>query len=177
MTPEAVDFASEWLDAINIDLKSISEDYYKNLCKAKLSPVLETIKYIANNTNIWMELTTLIVPGENDSDDELKSIADFIVTNAGPDTPWHVSRFFPMYKIDSKHPTPTKTLERAYEIGKQAGLRYIYIGNLPSADAESTACWNCGETLIKRKGYTVGEIKIEEDACPNCKTKIAGRWE
>ena len=176
MTPEAVDFASEWLDAINIDLKSFSDDYYKKLCKARLAPVLDTIKYIANNTDIWMELTTLIIPGDNDSDDELKSIADFIVENAGCDTPWHVSRFFPMYQMDSKHPTPAKTLERACEIGKQAGLRYIYTGNLPSANAESTACYNCGEIVISRVGYTVKDINLQDGACPNCKTKIAGRW-
>jgi len=176
MTSEAIDFASEWLDAINIDLKSFSDDYYKNLCKARLKPVLDTIKYIANNTDIWMELTTLIIPGSNDSDEELKAIADFIVENAGPDTPWHVSRFFPMYKMDSEKPTPVETLERAYEIGKQAGLRYIYIGNLPSTDAESTICYNCGETVIERIGYSVREIKIADGACPTCKTKIAGLW-
>lgn len=176
MTHEAVDFASEWLDAINIDLKSFSDDYYKNICKARLAPVLDTIKYIAKNTGIWMELTTLVVPGGNDSDEELKAIADFIVENAGPDTPWHVSRFFPMYKMDSQKPTPVETLERACQIGKQAGLRYIYTGNLPSADNESTLCYNCGETLIRRIGYTVKEINMEDNACPNCKTKIAGRW-
>jgi pyruvate formate lyase activating enzyme len=176
MTHEAVDFAADWLDGINIDLKAFSEDYYKNLCKAKLAPVVDTIRYIAKNTDIWMELTTLIIPGDNDSDDELKAIADFIASNAGCDTPWHVSRFHPMYKMDSKGPTPAETLQRAYEIGKQAGLRYIYVGNLPGTDAESTICHSCGETVIKRCGYSVREINMQDGGCAKCKTKIAGVW-
>jgi pyruvate formate lyase activating enzyme len=176
MTPEAVDFAADWLDAINIDLKSFNDDYYKNLCKARLKPVLDTIKYIAKHTDIWMELTTLIIPGSNDSDDELKAIADFIVSKTGSDTPWHISRFFPTYKMDSQKATPIETLERAYEIGNQAGLRDVYVGNLPGADAESTVCYNCGEMLIARTGYAVTDMNIKDGACPKCETAIAGRW-
>ncbi len=177
MTPEAVDFAADWLDAINIDLKAFSDDYYKNLCKAKLRPVLDTIKYIAKHTDIWMEITTLIIPGENDSDEELKAIADFIVSKTGCDTPWHVSRFYPTYKMDSKGSTPVEMLERAYEIGKRAGLRYIYVGNLPGAGGESTICHKCGERVIKRIGYSVSEINMQDGECGKCHTKIAGVWE
>ena len=99
MTTDAIDFAMDWLDAINIDIKAFTESYYKRLCKAKLEPVLQTVRHIAKNTNIWMELTTLIIPGENDSTDELKQLADFIVKEAGPDVPWHISRFYPNYRF------------------------------------------------------------------------------
>jgi pyruvate formate lyase activating enzyme len=174
MTREAVDFASNWLDGINIDLKSFREDYYKNLCKAKLEPVLDTIRYIAKETDIWLELTTLIVPGENDSDDELKKIADFIVNDAGPDVPWHVSRFYPQYKMDDRGATAPATLEKALRIGKAAGLYYIYVGNLPGSKAESTFCHNCGQMLIERIGYTIRVNSITNQSCPNCNTKISG---
>ena len=174
MTTEAIDFAKNWLDAINIDLKSFSEDYYKNLCGARLGPVLDTIGYIAKHTNIWMELTTLIIPGQNDSDDELKSIAEFIAGEAGPDVPWHVSRFYPNYQMNDNIPTPAETLQRAYEIGKAAGLRYIYIGNLPGVDAESMFCHNCGKMLIERTGYAIQSNVIKDSACPECGSAVAG---
>jgi len=173
-TKEAIDFAKDWLDGINIDLKSFSEDYYKNLCKAHLQPVLDTIAYIANKTSIWMEVTTLVVPGQNDSDDELKQIADFIVEKRGADVPWHISRFYPQYQMDDQIPTPIETLERAYEIGKEAGLRYVYLGNVPGAKSESTFCYNCGTVLIERIGYTIRANNIKNGHCPACGTKVAG---
>ncbi|HEX40468.1 MAG TPA: AmmeMemoRadiSam system radical SAM enzyme, partial [Phycisphaerales bacterium] len=131
MTREAIDFAAEWLDAINVDLKAFTEDYYGRLCHARLQPVLETIEYIARHTGIWMELTTLLVPGENDGEDELKRLAGFIVDKAGPDVPWHVSRFYPQYKYTDADATPTSSLELAYNVGRAAGLRYVYVGNVP----------------------------------------------
>ncbi|MBL7106256.1 MAG: AmmeMemoRadiSam system radical SAM enzyme [Phycisphaerae bacterium] len=173
-TKEAVDFAKNWLDGINIDLKAFTDDYYKKLCKARLQPVLDTIKYIAQETNIWMEITTLIIPGENDSNDELKQIADFIVNSAGPDTPWHISRFFPQYKYDKAPPTPLKTLENAAEIGRSAGLRYIYIGNIPSDQYQNTFCYKCGSLLIERTGYTVLSNNLKNSRCPDCDSHIAG---
>jgi len=118
MTTEAIDFVSEWLDGINVDLKAFSEDYYKRLCKGRLQPVLDTISYIAKETNIWLEITTLLVPGENDSEDELKKLTEFIVSDAGPDVPWHISRFHPQYKYLDSMPTPMSSLERAFEIGQ-----------------------------------------------------------
>jgi len=174
-TREAIDLAARWLDAINIDLKSFSDDFYRKMCKARLAPVLETISYIAAHTDIWLEVTTLVVPNQNDSDQELKQIADFIAKSAGPDTPWHVSRFFPNYDYTDSPPTPLATLQRAYEIGKKAGLRYIYIGNLPHSRAESTFCPNCSELLIKRAGYTIIDNKITDNRCPFCNTQIPGR--
>jgi len=173
-TIEAVNLAGEWLNGINIDLKSFSEDYYKRLCKARLQPVLDTISYIAKQTSIWLEITTLLVPGENDSDDELKKLAGFIVESAGPDVPWHISRFHPQYKYLDSVSTPVGSLKKACEIGKSAGLRYIYLGNVPGARAESTFCYNCGTLLIERVGYRIAANNIVNSCCPNCGVKIAG---
>lgn len=174
MTIEAVDFAKDWLDGINIDLKSFNDDYYKTLCKARLQPVLDTIKYIAKETDIWLEITTLIVPEQNDSQDELKQIADFIVAQAGCNVPWHISRFIPQYKYTDSYPTPVETIEKAEEIGKEAGLRYVYPGNIPGSKSESTFCYNCGKMLIERTGYRIGNNIIKDSKCPACGSQIAG---
>lgn len=174
MTRGAIDFAGEWLDGINVDLKSFSEDYYERLCKARLGPVLETISYIANETDIWLEVTTLLVPGENDSEDELKKIADFIVSQAGPDVPWHISRFHPQYKYLGSVPTPISSLQRAYDIAKSAGLHYVYLGNVPGAESESTFCYNCGRLLIERVGYRIAANNIVKSGCPDCGVEVAG---
>ncbi len=173
-TKEAIDFARPWLDGINIDLKAFSEDFYKNFCKAKLAPVLDTIKYIANHTDIWMEITTLIVPGENDSPEELRDIAEFISKEASADVPWHVSRFHPTYEMNTKPITPEDSLEMALNIGKQAGLRYVYVGNLPGSRAESTFCYSCSELLIERVGYRIVKNNIKDGDCPACGAQIAG---
>jgi len=173
-TVEAIDFAKDWLDGINVDLKAFSEDYYSRLCKAKLGPVLETIEYIAKETDIWMEVTTLLLPGENDSDDELKKVAGFIVEKAGADVPWHISRFHPQYKYLDSRTTPMERLERAFEIGKAAGLRYIYMGNVPGSQGESTFCYKCGAKLIGRVGYRIIANNVKESRCPECGAQIAG---
>ena len=171
---EAIDFAKGWLDGINIDLKAFSDDFYRRLCKARLEPVLDTIRYVANQTDIWLEITTLVVPGENDSDEELRKIAEFIANETSADVPWHISRFYPNYELDGKSPTPVETLERAVEIGKEAGLRYIYVGNVPGSKGESTFCYNCGKMLIERVGYTIVKDATQKGCCSECGTKIAG---
>ncbi len=174
MTREAIDFAADWLDAINVDLKAFSDDYYRNLCAARLQPVLDTITYIAKHTKIWMEITTLLLPGQNDSDEELEKLAEFLASQAGPDVPWHISRFYPQYKYDESEPTPLETMQRAEEIGKSAGLHYIYLGNVPGEKSENTFCYNCGRMLIERMGYRIVANRIEDSKCPQCGVEIAG---
>jgi pyruvate formate lyase activating enzyme len=174
MTQEAIDFAGEWLDGINVDLKAFSKEYYRDLCKGKLQPVLDNISYIAQHTNIWIEVTTLVVPGANDSEEELRSIAEFIVKEAGEEVPWHISRFHPQYKHQDGGSTPMSKIEQAYEIGKEAGLRYVYPGNVPGMKAESTFCYSCGRVLIERSGYRILQNYIENSCCPDCGSKIDG---
>jgi pyruvate formate lyase activating enzyme len=174
MSIDAVDFAKSWLDGINIDLKAFTEEFYKDLCKARLAPVLETIRYIAQQTDIWLEITTLLVPGQNDSPAELGALAGFLMKECGADVPWHISRFFPQYKMTDRQPTDTAALQRACDIGKKAGLRNVYVGNLPGHRAESTFCPNCGKILIERSGYTIIQNVIRDDACPHCGTRIPG---
>ncbi len=176
MTRQAIDFASDWLDAVNIDLKSFSEDFYRKLCKASLKPVLESIEHIAKNTDIWLELTTLIIPNENDSDDELKKIANFIVEKAGCDVPWHISRFYPQYRCVDRDATSIDTLQRAYKIGQAAGLKYIYIGNAGEKGGQDTVCHNCSTLLIKRSQYNIISNCLENGQCPKCNATIAGVW-
>jgi pyruvate formate lyase activating enzyme len=135
---------------------------------------LDTIDYIANHTKIWIEVTTLIVPGANDSDEELKQIAEFLVDTCEADIPWHVSRFYPQYKYSDAQPTPASTLQRAFDIAKAAGLHYVYIGNLRSAKAENTYCPKCQHLLIEREGFYIAKNKIKNSCCPDCNEKIAG---
>jgi len=174
MTREAIEFADGWLDGINIDLKAFSDEYYKRLCGARLGPVLETIKYIAKETNIWVEITTLLIPGENDSEDDLKRLAEFIVTEAGADVPWHISKFHPQYKYLNSLPTPIDSLERAYRTGQAAGLHYIYLGNVSGSQAESTFCYKCGRMLIERIGYRIAFNNVADSKCPYCGIEVAG---
>ncbi len=174
MTREAIDFAADWLDGINVDLKAFTDDYYKKLCSARLAPVLDSIAYIAKQTKIWIEITTLLLPGRNDSEEELKKLADWLVKEAGPDVPWHISRFYPQYKYTDSEPTPLESLQRAEEIGKAAGLHYVYLGNVPGTDGENTYCYNCHTKLIGRIGYRITANQIKDSRCPNCGTEIAG---
>jgi pyruvate formate lyase activating enzyme len=160
------------LDAINIDLKSFRQDYYTKICSARVEPVKENIKYLWDK-GMWVEVTTLIVTNHNDNEDEFKDIADFLV-NISPDLPWHISRYFPAYKIDDP-PTPIETLEKAYEIGKKAGLNYVYVGNVLGLGKENTYCPKCNELLIERYGYMV-EDHMKKGKCPKCGHEIPGRF-
>jgi len=174
MTREAIDFAAEWLDGINVDLKAFTDGYYQKLCSARLEPVLDSIAYIARQTKIWIEITTLLLPGQNDSEEELKKLAGWLVAEAGPEVPWHISRFYPQYKYTDSEPTPLESLRRAEEIGKAAGLHYVYLGNVPGTDGENTYCHNCHTKLIGRIGYRITANHIKDSKCPNCGTAIAG---
>jgi pyruvate formate lyase activating enzyme len=174
MTREAIDFAADWLDGINVDLKAFTDDYYKRLCGARLAPVLESIAYIAKQTRIWIEITTLLLPGQNDSEDELKKLTDWLVQEAGPEVPWHISRFYPQYKYTDSEPTPLESLQRAAEIGKAAGLHYVYLGNVPGTEGENTSCHSCHTRLIERVGYRIIANRIQDSKCPKCGTPVAG---
>jgi len=174
MTPETIEFARPWLDGINVDLKAFTEDFYTDLCKAHLDPVLETLVYLAKKTDIWLEITTLVIPGKNDSPRELTDIAEFIVQKLSPNIPWHISRFHPQYHLTETPPTAGDVLERAYDIAKAAGLRYVYVGNLPGNRAESTWCYRCGALLIERSGYQIKANHIVDFQCPHCQAEIAG---
>lgn len=161
------------LDAANIDLKGFDESFYKKVCNADLPKVLNTIRAY-RKLNIWIELTTLIIPGYNDNEEKLRAMAKFIVDELGPQVPWHVSAFYPTYKLLEAPRTSQKTLEKAHRIGLEAGLRYVYEGNLPGSEGEHTYCYNCKKPVIKRYGYTITEYNITDGACIFCNTPIDG---
>jgi pyruvate formate lyase activating enzyme len=174
ISKEAIDKIASYLDAINIDLKAFTEKFYQKICKAKLKPVLGSIKHCYKK-KIWVELTTLLIPGENDSSKELKQIAEFIVS-VSRSIPWHVTGFSPAYKMRNKPSTPRETIKEAYTIGKETGLKYVYAGNVHNEDLHSTYCPKCGTRLIKRDwGYTRIEA-LQKGKCKKCNTKIDGVW-
>jgi pyruvate formate lyase activating enzyme len=173
ITEEALRLISPYLDAANVDLKSFSESFYRENCGAQLQPVLDSIK-LYKALGIWTEITTLVIPTLNDSDEELREIASFI-KDLGEETPWHLSRFYPLYRLTGLPPTPISTLQKASEIGKEAGLRYVYQGNVPG-QGENTDCHKCGRLLIERYGYEILDSKIEDSKCPSCGTEIDGIW-
>src|SRR3989338_4553870 len=161
ITPEALEIIKPYLDAANVDLKAFAENFYNRICGAKLEGVLESIKKM-KELGIWIEVTTLVIPGLNDSKTELKELASFIA-GVGVEIPWHVSRFHPDYKLTGSEPTPVRTLEMAYKIGKEAGLRYVYLGNL--SEEENTYCYSCDELLIRRTGFSVLENRLKDGRC------------
>ncbi|MBI4999328.1 AmmeMemoRadiSam system radical SAM enzyme, partial [Candidatus Gottesmanbacteria bacterium] len=150
-TPETIKEMAKFVDAANIDLKSFSDEFYQKICGARLAPVLEAIK-LMYKAGIWLEITTLVVPGQNDSEKELNQIAKFIA-KVDKNIPWHISRFHPEYKMLDAEPTPIETLEKAYQIGKKAGLNYVYLGNVITETRENTYCPKCENLAIKRVGY------------------------
>ena len=172
MTSEALDLIQPYLNAANVDLKSFSDDFYKDQCGAKLTPVLETLKKL-KAMGVWLEITTLVIPTLNDSDGELKEMAEFIM-ELGRETPWHVSRFHPTYRLRNVPNTPAAALQRAREIGLQVGLQYVYTGNIPGDQGESTLCHHCGRVLIERYRFSTGRYAIQEGLCPECLTEVAG---
>ena len=171
MTSEMLDFYAQYLDAANVDIKGFSEEVYQKYIGGHLRPVLETCKKL-KEMGIWLEITTLVIPGLNDNLEELKSLAEYIHNELGPDTPWHLSRYYPNYQIDKIEPTPISTLKRIYEIGKNAGLVYVYLGNVGSG--ADTLCPKCNATVIKRWGNQMVDNKVVNGECPFCHQKISG---
>lgn len=170
---EATRLIAPYLTANNIDLKG-GEDFYREICGARLQPVLDTIQ-LMHQLGVWVEVTTLVIPGLNDSEKDLTAIAEFLVS-IDPSIPWHVSGFYPTYKLMDHPATGLETLRKAVAIGRRAGLRYVYAGNVPGEGGENTCCPVCGELLIQRAGYCIRESRIAEGHCPKCATLIEGIW-
>jgi pyruvate formate lyase activating enzyme len=174
MTAEMLDMIAPWLDAINIDLKAFNDNTYRSVIGGHLEPVLASLKKIVQ-TNIWLEVTSLIIPQMNDSDDELRQMAQFISKELGADVPWHISRFFPNYKMNNVAPTSETTLNKAVKAGQEVGLNYIYVGNVPLSTHQSTHCPQCNALLIDRTGYDINVTSgaIANERCTNCGARIA----
>jgi pyruvate formate lyase activating enzyme len=173
-----------YMDAANIDLKGFSEGFYKNLCSAKLAPVLETLEYLKHETNVWFEITTLLIPGENDSRDEIEAESAWVMDRLGPDVPLHFTAFHPDWKLMDRPPTPPQTLRMARQIARNAGLRYVYTGNVHDPAGQTTHCHACGTVLIGRDWYDITAWHLSTDGrCAVCGTRcqgvfeaIAGQW-
>ncbi len=175
-TPQVLDYLRPWIDLYKVDLKSFDDRHYREL-GGRLQPILETIRSL-HAMGIWLEIVTLLIPGFNDSDDELKRLTAF-VAGVSPDIPWHVTAFHGDYKMTDPPDTTADMLMRAVGIARESGLRYVYAGNLPGrvGDAEDTRCTSCGETLIARDGYRVRSYRIDpEGRCPACAAPVPGRW-
>jgi pyruvate formate lyase activating enzyme len=173
MTPESAGFIAPHLDANNIDLKG-DDRFYRDICAARVEPVRETIR-IMKEKGVWVEVTTLVIPDLNDSEEALRGIADFIAS-VSPDIPWHISRFHPTYKLLDKPRTPISTLKKAARIGVDAGLKFVYLGNVPGEGGEDTKCPSCGAVVIGRVGYTILKDEILKGRCKECGQIIPGVW-
>jgi pyruvate formate lyase activating enzyme len=174
MTPEMLEMMHPYLDAANVDLKAFQDKTYKRYVGAGLQGVLDSL-ITMKRYGIWIEVTSLLISGINDEAAELRAIAKFIAQELGAATPWHISRFFPHYKMSNIPPTPISTMQRAREIGYEEGLKFVYLGNVPGES--NTLCPKCGNLLIRRQGYRIGENQIENGKCPDCGTQIDGFWD
>jgi pyruvate formate lyase activating enzyme len=163
------------LDAANIDLKGFTEDFYRHTCGSELGAVLESIEYAVHETDAWVELTTLLIPGLNDTDAELDEMTRWVVDHVGPDVPMHFTAFHPDYRMTDRPSTPPATLRRAREIALGNGVRHAYTGNVRDRDGQSTACPGCGTVVIERSGYTIGRYHLDDEGrCRSCDTRVAG---
>ena len=174
MTGEMLSLFHPYLDAANVDLKAFQDGTYKRYVGARLQPVLDTLVAM-KNLDIWVEVTTLVVPGINDDPAELRDMAQFIARELGPEVPWHLSRFFPQYKMGNIPPTPVEVLNKARSIGREEGLRYIYLGNV--FGASNTICHQCQNLLIRREGYWIEFVNLKGGVCARCGTPAAGVWQ
>jgi pyruvate formate lyase activating enzyme len=174
MTEECLRAIHPDLHGANVDLKAFTDGYYKELCGAKLEPVLKTLETMVK-LGIWVEVTTLLVPGRNDSGEELTELAKFLA-GLDPGIPWHISRFHPTYRLTDIQATPPESIRRARDIGYEAGLKYVYTGNLPGDVGEKTYCHECREILIDRYGFSVHKYAVKDGRCPKCGAEIPGVW-
>ncbi len=164
-----------YMDAANVDLKGFTERFYKQICGGSLQPVLETLLYLKHHTRVWLEITTLLIPGENDSEDEIERLTQWVVEHLGPDVPLHFSAFHPDYRMLDRPPTPPATLSRARRIALKNGIRYAYTGNVRDPDGAGTDCHRCGARLIARDGYAISDWKLASDGtCRGCGASCAG---
>jgi pyruvate formate lyase activating enzyme len=177
ITPEPRREMYRWMDAANVDLKAFSEDFYRTITKSELAPVLDTLRYIRHETDTWLEITTLLIPGLNDSDDELKREASWIAENLGTGVPLHFSGFHPDFKLLDRPPTPPQTLRRARAIARAEGLKHVYTGNVHDLEGGTTFCAGCGEALIVRDWYQILSYRLEEGRCPKCKLACSGHFD
>lgn len=170
---EAILAIAPYLDAANIDLKAFTDDFYKTYCGARLEPVKQTLREM-KAAGIFLEITTLLIPGLNDNETELRALAEFIASDLGPETPWHISRFHPTYQLTDRPVTPRSSLAFARNIGVESGLYYVYTGNVPGDVFENTFCHSCGRTLITRQGYRIIDYALDNGVCPDCRTPLHG---
>jgi pyruvate formate lyase activating enzyme len=165
------------MDAANVDLKAFTDEFYFKICGGRLQPVLDSLVYLVKETNVWTEITTLLIPGKNDSDEELRAECKWIRENLGPDVPLHFTAFHPDWKMTEVPPTPAATLKRAREIGQRAGLNYVYTGNVHDAEGGSTYCPSCAKPLIERDWYRIDSYHVHADgSCEYCGARINGRF-
>lgn len=164
------------LDAVKVDLKAFTQRFYRELVAGELKPVLDTL-VLLKSQNVWTEIVYLVVPGQNDAVSELQQMARWVYNELGPDTPLHFSRFHPQYRMKNLPPTPIATLRKARQIAMDAGLHYVYIGNVPGDPGENTYCPNCGKMIIQRIGFHVSAVKIVKGKCQYCGASIAGIWQ
>ena len=165
-SPETIEVMAGLIDAANVDLKAFNDTFYRERCKARLEPVCEAIR-LMHQAGIHVEVTTLLIPGFNDDADELRRLTEFVVS-VSAEIPWHVSRYHPNYKFDQARATPADSIFRALEIGKEAGLKYLYAGNMPAGEYENTRCPNCGATVIEREGFSARIVGLKGSACASC---------
>lgn len=173
MSSEALEMISPFLDAANVDLKAYDDGFYKKYCGSRLEPVKNTLR-LMKKKGVWVEVTTLLIPGLNDGRQNLSDLASFIAEELGPETPWHISRFYPQFKMTDRPPTSPELIKEARQIGLDKGLKYVYSGNLPGDEGESTFCSSCGETIVRRIGYRIDNIRIKNSACMHCGVVVEG---
>ncbi len=175
MSREVINMVAPYIDAANVDLKAFDDGFYRKYCKARIEPVKEDLR-LMKSLGILVEVTTLLIPGLNDDPHQLAAMAAFIANELGVETPWHVSRFHPCYRMTDRDPTPASSLKRAVLAGKAAGLRYVYTGNAPGLENENTLCHNCGRILVKRTGYGISSAITADSRCPDCNSHVYGLY-